>query len=218
MAKFVWWPKGRIILFITFEGLDGAGKSTQITRLAKRLEESGKRVVCTREPGGTALGDILREILLDPRQENLSPITEVMLYATSRAQLVHEVIRPALQQGCIVLCDRYVDASVAYQGAGLKIGPQVVYEVNRFATQGLVPDVTFLFDIPVETSRCRVENSSTSPDRIERRSHEYFNRVRHEFLRIANDEPGRVIVLDATKTPGELEEEIWRHVANRVVP
>jgi dTMP kinase len=207
-------------LFITFEGLDGAGKSTQIARLAKRFEDSGKRVVCTREPGGTPLGDILRDILLDPRQENLSPITEVMLYATSRAQLVHEVIRPALEEGCIVLCDRYVDASVAYQGAGLKIGTQVVSEVNRFATQGLVPDVTFLFDLPVETSRCRVENSriGTSPDRIERRSPEYFNRVRQEFLRIANDEPGRIVVLDATKTPDELEEEIWRHVANRVVP
>ncbi|MCF8566278.1 dTMP kinase [Alicyclobacillus tolerans] len=198
-------------LFITFEGLDGAGKSTQIERLHRRLTGNGKQVVLTREPGGTPVGDRLRDILLDPDQTNLSMETEVLLYAASRAQLLHEVIRPALKQNKTVLCDRYVDASLAYQGAGLGIGVDRVGSINAFATQQLKPDLTFLFDLPVQLSQTRVAYSRgrVQPDRIERRDAEYFNRVRDEFLEIARRDPARVVVLNASRPVEDLEKEIW---------
>lgn len=201
-------------LFVTFEGLDGAGKSTQIERLSHRLQELGKTPVTTREPGGTEIGDQLRSLLLDPTQRNLSPETEVLLYASSRAQLLHEVIRPALAVGKMVICDRYVDASLAYQGAGLGVGVEQVAAVNGFATGRLEPDLTFLFDLPVEVGLLRVQHSRAQlpMDRIEQRSDEYFSRVRNEFLRIARDNPHRVIVVDATRSQSELEQEIWQHI------
>lgn len=200
--------------FITFEGLDGAGKSTQIARLAQRLTAQGLHVVCTREPGGTDIGDRLRELLLDPAQTRLAPRTEALLYAASRAQLVAEVIRPALAEGAVVLCDRYVDASLAYQGAGLGLGVEAVAAVNRFATDGLTPDLTFLFDVPVAVSRDRISRDmdKRGPDRIERRSDEYFQRVRMAFLRIAEAEPDRVVRLEASRPAEMLEQEIWAHV------
>jgi dTMP kinase len=206
-------------LFITFEGLDGAGKSTQIERLQHKFRVQGWPVVITREPGGTEIGDLLRDILLDPKHTALSPRTEALLYAASRAQLLHQVIRPALQRGEIVLCDRYVDASLAYQGAGLGLGSEEVARLNRFATEDLKPNLTFLFDLPVQASQSRVlhARSESEPDRIERRDAEYFHRVRQEFLRIAAAEPERVVVLDATASPEQLEQEIWNIVANRYV-
>lgn len=201
-------------LFITFEGLDGAGKSTQIERLSQRLHKMGKPLVMTREPGGTEIGDHLRALLLDPTQTHLSPETEVLLYAASRAQLLHEVIRPSLSLGKMVICDRYVDASLAYQGAGLGVGVEKVTAVNGFATGQLEPDLTFLFDLPVEVGLLRLQQSRTQTpmDRIERRGDEYFNRVRNEFLRIARDNPHRVIVIDATRSQMDLEQEIWQHI------
>ena len=197
-------------LFITFEGLDGAGKSTQIERLHRRLTGDGKQVVLTREPGGTPVGDRLRDILLDPDQTNLSMETEVLLYAASRAQLLHEVIRPALKQNKTVLCDRYVDASLAYQGAGLGIGVDRVGSINAFATQQLKPNLTFLFDLPVQLSQTRVAYSrgQVQPDRIERRDAEYFNRVRDEFLEIARRDRARVVVLNGSRPVEDLEKEI----------
>jgi dTMP kinase len=205
-------------VFITFEGLDGAGKSTQIDRLRHKFEVHGRRVVCTREPGGTKIGDALRAILLNPDYRELADRTEALLYAASRAQLVSQVIRPALERGDIVLCDRYVDASLAYQGAGLGLGTDVVARINEFGTEGLKPDLTFLFDLPVAESQSRVRHSraGSQPDRIERRTAEYFQRVREEFLRIAAAEPERVVVLDATAAPDVLEQEIWNMVAKRI--
>lgn len=205
-------------MFITFEGLDGAGKSTQIERLCRRLESAGRKVLSTREPGGTAVGDEIRRLLLDPDQKTLSERAEALLYAASRAQLIAEVIEPALQAGNMVVCDRYVDASLAYQGAGLGLGVEAVAAVNAFGTRGLRPDLTFLMDLPVQASHVRVHESRghVPPDRIERRSMDYFSRVRAEFLRIAESETDRVIVLDATHTADALEQEIWRSVANRM--
>lgn len=201
-------------LFITFEGLDGAGKSTQIERLGQRLKSLEQAVVITREPGGTEIGDALRALLLDPKQTSLAAETEVLLYAASRAQLLHEVIRPALGNGNLVICDRYVDASLAYQGAGLEIGVANVRAVNQFATGLLEPDLTFLFDLPVEVGLGRVALSrgTTVMDRIERRGEEYFSRVRNEFLRIAKDNQHRVVVVDATRSQDDLEQEIWREI------
>lgn len=200
--------------FITFEGLDGAGKSTQIVRLMDRLGRAGFPVMSTREPGGTRTGDEIRSLLLHPESQ-VHPFAEVLLYAASRAQLVQEVIRPALVRGEVVLCDRYVDASLAYQGAGLGLGVEAVSEVNRFATGGLQPGLTFLFDLPVETSQSRVHQTRLNalPDRIERRSSAYFEVVRRQFLAIAEEEPERVTVIDASLAPDVIEQEIWEGIS-----
>ncbi|WP_231493459.1 dTMP kinase [Alicyclobacillus macrosporangiidus] len=203
-------------MFITFEGLDGAGKSTQIERLRARLEASGRRVMCTREPGGTPLGDALRALLLDPARRDIAPRTEALLYAASRAQLLWERVRPALARGDVVLCDRYVDASLAYQGEGLGLGMDAVAAVNRFATGGLKPDLTFLLDVPVAVSRGRVQAGRGQADRIEQRGDEYFNLVRDAFLRIAAAEPERIVVLDGTRDAQALEQEIWSRVEKKL--
>ncbi|MCL6598758.1 MAG: dTMP kinase [Alicyclobacillus macrosporangiidus] len=203
-------------MFITFEGLDGAGKSTQIERLRARLEASGRRVMCTREPGGTPLGDALRALLLDPARRDIAPRTEALLYAASRAQLLWERVRPALARGDVVLCDRYVDASLAYQGEGLGLGMDAVAAVNRFATGGLKPDLTFLLDVPVAVSRGRVQAGRGQADRIEQRGDEYFSLVRDAFLRIAAAEPERVVVLDGTRDAQALEQEIWSRVEKKL--
>lgn len=207
-------------LFITFEGLDGAGKSTQIRLLVSKLESEGQIVVCTREPGGTAIGDALRSILLNPNNADCADRAEALMYAASRAQLVDTVIKPALEAGWIVLCDRYVDASMAYQGAGLGIDEADVRQINAFATQGLVPQLTFLFDLPVLVSRERVtgHRGEGGRDRIERRDEHYFARVRDAFLAIAAAEPDRVKVLDATQPPHLLEQEIWAAVTKLIQP
>lgn len=203
-------------MFITFEGLDGAGKSTQINRLLKKMQLQNLSVVCTREPGGTEIGDHIRGLLLNPAHTSVGPLTEVFLYAASRAQLLFECIHPALAEGKIVICDRFVDASIAYQGAGLGIGVDTVRAVNEFATQGLLPDITFLFDLDVHVSRERVfgQRKDVPPDRIEQRDLEYFHRVRLQFLRIASEDRHRVTVLDATLAPETLEQEIWTVIEN----
>ncbi|WP_035485939.1 dTMP kinase [Alicyclobacillus contaminans] len=205
-------------VFITFEGIDGAGKSTQIGRLQHRLQSQGQKVLCTREPGGTTLGDGLRTLLLTPTDTPMVPQAEALLYAASRAQVVHQVILPALARGEMVLCDRYVDASLAYQAAGLGLPWEDVWQMNQLATSHLQPDLTFLFDIPVATSldRVRKVRGEGGPDRIEQRDEAYFTRVREAFLRIAKEHPERVVTLDASKAPDELEQEIWKVVANRL--
>jgi dTMP kinase len=203
------------VVFITFEGLDGAGKSTQISRLVSRMERAGEPVVVTREPGGTDGGNLIREWLLR-EDADWTSIAEAYLYAASRAQLVETVILKELTEGRHVVCDRYVDASVAYQGAGLGIGEERVREMNDLAIQGVMPDLTFLFDLPVETSKARTTagRGRGPADRIEQRSIAFFERVRMAFLRLAKDHPERVVVLDATRSAGELEQDIWETVAN----
>lgn len=204
-------------MFITFEGLDGAGKSTQIRRIEARLQALGQQVLCTREPGGTATGDRVRQLLLDPESTILGE-TEVLLYAASRAQLVREVLRPALARGETILCDRYVDASLAYQGAGLGLGVAEVARVNHFATGGLQADLTFLFDVPVAVSQVRVVDSrrGAQADRIEQRSTAYFSAVREQFLAIAQGAPERVQIVDATRPEGDIEQEIWAAITKRI--
>lgn len=174
--------------FVTFEGIDGSGKSTQVELLARELERRGIPFIVTREPGGTPLGANLRKLLLEPEQ-TIEPITEMLLMAADRAQHVEHVIRPALKAGSVVLCDRYVDSSVAYQGAA-GVPVEQIRSVNHLATGGLVPDITFLFDIdPGHTLR------SGRSDRIEKRPRAYHGAVREAFLRIAEEEPERVRVI-----------------------
>lgn len=197
-------------IFITFEGPDGAGKSTQIRLLAERLSSQGIEVILTREPGGTAISNRIREILLDPTCEEMAPMTEVLLYAASRAQHAAEKIRPALDKGCLILCDRYIDASIAYQSAGLGVSPEFVRTCSEQATNGLWPDRTYLIDVPVDTGLSRVASREGQPDRIEARNGEYHKSVRQEFLRIAQQDADRVILIDGTQTIEEISEEIWK--------
>jgi len=191
-------------LFITFEGPDGSGKTTQMRRLVERLQAKGEEVVVTREPGGTPIGDRIRELILSPDHKEMEDHTEVLLYAASRAQHVREVIVPALEAGNIVVCDRFVDASIAYQGYGLGMKPETVADINRFATGGLRPDRTYLLDVPVSVSRERLLRRAGAAggaalDRIEQKESAYHERVREGFLLIANNEPHRVLRVDANQ-------------------
>ena len=200
-------------LFITFEGPDGSGKTTQMRRACERLEARGIPVLRTREPGGTAIGDRLREILLSPEFGEMHQETEVLLYAASRAQHVREVILPALAAGKVVVCDRFTDASIAYQGYGLELGAERVAAINRFATGGLAPHRSYVLDIPVSVARERLaararENDGAGLDRIERRPESYHERVREGFLLIAKAEPQRVVLIDGNRSEDEVAADI----------
>lgn len=199
-------------LFITFEGPDGSGKTTQLARLSEKLKTLyGENVVVTREPGGTAIGDKIRKILLSPVHQEMAEETEVLLYAASRAQHVREVIAPALSRGAIVLCDRYIDASIAYQAYGLGQKPEEVAEISRYASGSLQPHRTYLLDVPVEVSRKRLlsRTGEAGLDRIEQKQQEYHERVREGFLTLANQFPERIRVVDADRTEEEIAAEIY---------
>lgn len=200
-------------LFLTLEGPDGSGKSTQIRRLAERLGASGITYLTTREPGGTPISDQIRAMLLDPNNGAMVAKTEVLLYAASRAQHVAEVIQPALAQGTVVLCDRYIDASLAYQATGLGLSPDYVRRLNEEATDGLWPNRTYLIDVPSEIGIERVAKSRGAQlDRIEQRDLAYHNRVRNQFLQMAEEEPDRFCVIDGTKSVDEVAAAIWEDV------
>jgi len=198
---------------ITFEGPDGAGKTTQIRLLEQALAELGIDAVRTREPGGTRISDLLRAILLDPEHREMSDQAEILLYAAARAQHVQEKILPALAEGKVVLCDRFIDASMAYQAYGLNQDPEAVMAINRFAASGLRPDRTYMLDIPVETSLRRLRERSVQQggglDRIEQKQVEYHERVRTAFLHIAAAEKDRVCLIDADRPPEAIAAQIW---------
>jgi len=203
---------------ISFEGSEGSGKSTQITRLAERLKQAGREIVSTREPGGTALGERIRDILLH-RDEGagMAPESELLLFTAARAQLVREVIMPALRRGAVVLSDRYLDSSTVYQGAARHLAPAAVSAVNQFAVGGIMPHLTVLIDVPTEVSVARVQKRSAGqPDRIERESAAFFQKVRDGYLQAARDNPGRVVVFDGTQTPDAIERQIWAEVSQRL--
>lgn len=192
--------------FITFEGIEGSGKTTQIETLRRHLESDGQRVLTTREPGGCPIADAIRAILLDSANSALVPRAELLLYAASRAQHVEQVIRPALAAGTIVLCDRFADATVAYQGGGRGLDAGLVAEINTLAAAGLVPDLTLLFDMPVEVglSRARHRNQHASPrdeGRFEMEELDFHQRVRAAYLALAERGP-RFRVVDATGPAG----------------
>jgi dTMP kinase len=200
-------------IFITFEGPDGAGKTTQLKRLAKELQGMGYEIVVTREPGGTAISDQIRSIILSPDNQEMVDQAEVLLYAASRAQHVHERILPALQDRKIVLCDRFIDASVAYQAYGLGVDIQMVEAISRFASSGLQTARTYLLDVPVEVSQERLQQrasgSQQAPlDRIEQKGFEYHRRVREGFHRIAQEQPDRVTVINAHRSEDEIAQDI----------
>lgn len=184
-------------LFITFEGPEGAGKTTQIARVKEYLADQNISCTVVREPGGTAIGDLIRNILLDPHLEEMKQRTEILLYAASRAQLVEQVIRPALDKGEIVLCDRYVDSSIAYQSYGAMWSLDEVLKVNQVATGGLRPSRTYLLDLPVELGQKRIQSRGMKKDRMEQKEKMFHDRVREGYLALAQAEPDRFRVIRA---------------------
>ncbi len=197
-------------LFITLEGGDGAGKSTQIRNIERFFTEKGLVVVHTREPGGTAISEKLRDILLDKHNSEMSAETEMLIYAAARAQHVREFIIPALEKGEIVICDRYVDSSVAYQAYGRELGDMVA-EVNRHATGGLMPDMTFWLDIDPEAGRARAAKAGDL-DRLEREKMDFHYRVYDGYRKIAEAEPERVRRIDASDTVDDICRCIYGHL------
>ena len=197
-------------MFITFEGIDGVGKSTQLDMLEKHLIAQGKEVVRTLEPGGTELGQEIRHLLLH-RKGDVAPRSEALLYAADRAHHVETKIKPALASGKVVLSDRYFDSSVAYQGAARELDVQEVKDISLWAIDRLLPDLTVLLDLPAQEAINRRGNKGTEPDRLEREQVEFFERARDEYLRMAN-EP-RFLVVDANLSPEELHSQVLERVA-----
>ncbi len=206
--------------FITFEGMDGSGKTTQRARLAARLRGAGRTVLETAEPGGTRIGAQIRRILLDASNQELSPSAELLLYFASRAQNVDEAIQPALARGEVVLADRFTDSSLVYQGVGRGLGAENVLALDRIACRGLRPDLTILIDIDPETSlaRAHTRNAAGSGDetRMDEQSLEFHRKVHAAYRRLAAEEPERIKVIPGCAPEDEVEENIWRLVSNYV--
>ncbi|NTV01599.1 MAG: dTMP kinase [Chlorobiaceae bacterium] len=202
-------------MLITFEGIDGAGKSTQVARLKRHLQELGHEVLTLREPGGTEVCENIRELLLQSKHD-IAPVTELLLFAASRAELVEKVILPALEQGSIVILDRFSDSTTAYQGYGRGLSLELLEKVNGIATFGLRPDITFFLDITPEDAMIRKFSEKSLPlafdseelDRMESSGLEFYRRVRDGYLRIHESEPERMVLLDARLSPQILHERI----------
>jgi dTMP kinase len=207
-------------LFITFEGGEGCGKSTQIATLKARLEAMGKKVVQTREPGGTALGESVRNLLqYDDAGQGMSPEAELLLFAASRAQHVRQLIVPAIAEGQIVLCDRFRDSTTVYQGVARAIDSEKVDTINQFAIGDTNPDLTILIDLPPEIGLARVHARSDGQlDRMEKEAIEFFQAVRQGYLDLAKSEPKRFLVLDGSQSVEELETQIWQKVEATFLP
>ncbi len=194
-------------LFITFEGSEGCGKSTQSRMLADFLKRRGLEVVYLREPGGTGISEKIRAVLLDKRNDGMSPECEMLLYMAARAQVVSEIIRPALERGAVVICDRFLDSTVAYQGYGLSVDIGLIRRIGQYAAGGLNPDLTLLMDLPVEAG---LAHRKKREDRIEQRSLAYHYRVRNGYLSLAKAEPSRVKIVkvqaEKSKTQAKIRE------------
>ncbi len=195
--------------FITFEGSEGCGKSTQARLLYGFLQKQKLKVIFLREPGGTKISEKIRKILLDKNNDGMSPISEMLLYMAARAQVVEEVITPALRTGKIVLCDRFLDSTIAYQGYGLGMDIGLIKAVGKFVTQGLQPDLTIILDMPLkEAFRCRAKNK----DRIEERDLSYHKRVLRGYFKLAASEPKRIRVVKVLKFKAQTQQKIRKIV------
>jgi dTMP kinase len=207
-------------LFITLEGPDGSGKTTQVAKIAEYLMQNKIDFIQTREPGGTRISDKIRSLILDPEHKEMHDLTEVLLYAASRAQHVHEKIIPALEAGKVVLCDRFVDASLAYQGFGLGVGEQPVMQVNNIATSGLVPDRSYFIDVSPEVGRERMKAryGTGNLDRIEQKDLSYHERVREGFQHIFKNQEKRILRVNGEQDPemvfGEIVKDLDKLLAN----
>lgn len=199
-------------LFVTFEGVEGAGKSSQLSTLAARLLGEGVAVALLHEPGSTQVGDHLRELLLKAVDVPLLGVTELFLYLAARAQLSNEVIKGALAAGHVVLCDRFVDSTVAYQGYGRGLDPALIDQLNRLATDGVWPNLTVLLDLDPAVGLARSTAGRQDRDRFERESLAFHQRVREGYLVLARGEPGRFLVLDAAQDPDAIADAVWKGV------
>ena len=202
-------------MFITFEGGDGSGKSTQISILSGALEATGFDVLITREPGGTQISEGIRKILLDPENREMSPETEMLLYAASRAQLVDQIIRPALEAGRIVICDRFLDSSIAYQGYGRGLG-EAVQIVNEPAIKDCMPDVTFFLDLDPADAEKRIGGRGEEKDRIEQEDDDFHRRVAEGYAALAEDDPDRIVHIDASDAMENISVKIIDTVMTRI--
>ena len=196
--------------FITLEGVDGAGKSTHVAWIAERLRARGHAVLVTREPGGTPLAERLRELVLS---EPMDPIAETMLLFAARADHVQRVIDPALRAGTWVLCDRFTDATFAYQGGGKGVAAELIAHLAQVSHDGLLPDRTLVFDCPYEVSRERLSRTGRTPDRFEREDREFFERVRQEYLGLARSDPERIRVVDASRPVDDIKKVIEEEIS-----
>ena len=201
--------------FVTFEGIEGSGKTTQIRRLSAHLAAKGVLHLVTREPGGTPISDEIRALVLVPREETVFPEAELLLYEAARAQHVRGRIHPALLTGRAVLCDRFSDATTAYQAHARGIDPSMVERLNRFAAGDLVPSMTLLFDLPPEEGFARIKGRGAAKDRLERESLDFHRAVREGYLRLAEGDPGRIVRIDAAAPEEEVFRSVLRAVAQR---
>jgi dTMP kinase len=206
-------------LFITFEGSEGCGKSTQISLLDERLRARGRGPLVVREPGGTRVGEAVRRMLLDHPEagSSIRPEAELLLFAASRAQLVRELVRPALDAGTHVIADRFADSTTVYQGFGRGLDPDAVARINAFAIDGCLPDITFVLDMDAAAAHTRaLQRSGGRPDRMESEPPDFYERIRDGYRRLAAENPSRIVMLDATAPAARLGEEVWLHVARRL--
>ncbi len=204
-------------MFITFEGGEGAGKSTAIKRIVEKLTSEGYEIVLTREPGGTPIAEEIRNVILDKKNTAMDPRTEALLYAASRRQHLVEKVIPALKEGKLVLCDRFIDSSLAYQGGAREIGIDNVYNMNLFATEGMLPDLTILFDIKPEEGLARIAaNSQREVNRLDVEKLAFHNKVRDSFHELAKKFPERFVIIDASKGPDEVFEESYKAIEDRL--
>jgi dTMP kinase len=204
--------------FITFEGSEGCGKSTQVQRLVARLDSLGVPVLVTREPGGTPIGETIKDLLqFAPHGSTMTPQTELLLFEASRSQLVRETIQPALARGACVISDRFFDSTTVYQGVARKLDARLVQQLNQFAIGECIPDLTFVLDVDVETARARMLRRvrPVKPDRMEQEPMEFYQAVREAYRQLAEREPERVKLIDGSQSADEIEIQIWKIVSLR---
>jgi dTMP kinase len=201
--------------FITFEGSEGSGKSTQVQRLAAQLKRAGVPHLVTREPGGTPIGETIRELLqFASHNSGMTPETELLLFEASRSQLVREVIKPALERGLCVIADRFFDSTTVYQGAARKLDREIVARLNAFATGDCIPDITFILDVDAATAEARMQKPRRR-DRMEQEPEEFYERVREAYRELAAREPNRIVLVDGSRKTDEIEKKIWETISSR---
>lgn len=199
-------------IFITFEGLDGSGKTTQIEKLNDYLSACGYEVILTIEPGGTPIGDKIRDILLDPENKGMSYKTELLLFEASRAELVLRIIKPAIDSGKIVICDRFFDSTIVYQGIARNLGIEKVYDMSLWATSGIEPDLTFLLSLDAASSEDRLDSQQKKRDRIEHEEGAFKEKLQEGYLEVAKKFPERFTVIDASMAVDRIFQQIYRKV------
>jgi dTMP kinase len=205
-------------MFFTFEGIDCCGKTTQVKLLVETLKSRNLDFLLLREPGGTVISERIREILLDKKNHSMTQISELLLFSASRAQLVNEVIKPSLSKNTIVICDRYVDSTTAYQGFGRGLPLGAVKTINRVATMDVMPKKTFFLDISLQEMHTRRNGNREEIDRMEMGTEEFYHRVRDGYLEMAKSEPNRFITIDGTNSIESIQERIWETVQNIISP